>query len=425
MIRHDIADALRDDELAPGYVRPAYDDYCFANIPGTVADLVGSSGTVDSPKLPEDTLPTTDIDRVAVVLVDGFGFEQFLRHRGAHPFLDTLAEEAVVTPLTSTYPSETAAAMTTYDLGRPPVQHGLLGWDVYRPDIDAVVKPLPFETAGGANPAEFSLSRTDMREGESVGHQLSGSGVDVRQVVPDALVGNDTGSGGGGGQSYHGYAETDRDELAESLQGALTSVGDPGFVHTYIPAVDAAGHNHGTSAPEYRETVSGVFDAVERAIEGIPTERASETLVVVCADHGHVDTDPEQNVDLLSVLADPGIIGETTEGTPRISGGPRNLHLHVDDPEATRDTVQVALTDCGCEALVLTREEALGEELWGPGAQSTTFKRHCGDVLVIPDQLSVWHTAEAHALDLIGEHGGCHPDEMLVPFASARADQLQ
>jgi hypothetical protein len=27
-------------------------------------------------------------------------------------------------------------------------------------------------------------------------------------------------------------------------------------------------------------------------------------------------------------------------------------------------------------------------------------------------------------LDLVGMHGGLHPDEMLVPFAAVRADQL-
>lgn len=315
--------------------------------------------------------------------------------------------------------------MTTYYLGQPPVQHGLLGWDVYRADIDAVVKPLPFVTAGGADPAEFGLSPADLHEGESVGQRLSNSGVDVRRVVPDGLVGNETGFENEGEHIYHGYEKEDYEELADTLQQTLSSVEDPGFVHTYIPDIDTAGHFHGTSAPEYRETVSRVFDTVERAIQGMPTERARETLVVVCADHGHVDTEPKQNVDLLSALADAETIEQTTEGTPKISGGPRNLHLHVDDPEDTRTAVQSALTKCGCNALVLTREEALDEGLWGLDDPSMTFKRHCGDLLVIPDQISIWHGGEAEALNLIGEHGGCHPNEMLVPFASVRGDQLQ
>lgn len=425
MLRHDVAEDLRDDELAPGYVRPAYDDYCFANVPGTVADLVGLDGVIGGPRLPNDTLPTTDKTRIAIVLVDGFGFEQFLCHRDAHPFLDHLAEEAVVTPLTSTFPSETAAAMTTYYLGRPPIQHGLLGWNVYRPDIDIVVKPLPFVTAGDGDPTDFGLSPADLRDGTSSGHRLSSAGVDVHRVVPEELIGDETALGVDGRQTYYGYAIEDHTELTDTLLRALNSASDPGFVHTYIPEIDAAGHAYGTTASAYREGVVAIFSAIEQAIRGIATERARETLLIVCADHGHVDTDPERNVDLLSAPAVADAVGETAEGTPRISGSPRNIHLHVEDLGAARDAVEAALAERGCDALVLTCTEAIDEGLWGPGEPSATFTRHCGDLLVIPDELGVWHAGEADELDLVGMHGGCHPDEMIVPFAVARADRLQ
>lgn len=425
MLRHDVAEDLRDDELAPGYVRPAYDDYCFSNVPGTVADLLGRNGVIGGPRLPSETVPTTDITRVAIILVDGFGFEQFLCHRDAHPFLDNLAEEAVVTPLTSTFPSETAAAMTTYYLGRPPIQHGVLGWNVYRPDVDVVVKPLPFVTAGDGDPSDFGLSPADLREGQSSGQRLSAAGVDVHRVVPVGLVGDETGLGDGGRQAYYGYAIEDTTELTERLQRALSSASEPGFVHTYVPEIDAVGHAHGTTASAYRKAVVEIFSAVERAIRGITTERARETLLIICADHGHVDTDPERNVDLLSAPAVADAVGETVEGTPRISGAPRNIHLHIADPGNARDAVKSTLADRGCDALVLTCKEAIDEGLWGPGEPSTTFTHHCGDLLVIPNELGVWHAGEADELDLVGMHGGCHPDEMIVPFAVARADRLQ
>lgn len=425
MLRHDVAADLRDDELAPGYVRPAYTDYCFGNIPGTVADLVGLNGVIDGPRLPDGTLPTTNITRVAIVLVDGFGFEQFLNHREAHPFLDHLAEEAVVTPLTSTFPSETAAAMTSYYLGRPPIQHGVLGWNVYRPDVDIVVKPLPFETAAGGDPADVGLSPADLRTGEAIGHRLSTSGVDIHRVVPEGLVDEETGLDEEDGQTYHGYAVENSRELTNALQRGLESARDPGFVHTYIPRIDATAHDHGTTAPAYRAAVVEVFSAVQRAIQGIGTERASETLVFVCADHGHVDTNPDQNVDLLSAPAVADAVGDTAEGTPRISGAPRNIHLHVEDPGYARDAVRSALAERSCDALVLTCKEAIDEGLWGPGNPSETFERHSGDLLVIPDELGVWHAGESTELDLVGMHGGCHPDEMIVPFAAARGDRLQ
>lgn len=165
-------------------------------------------------------------------------------------------------------------------LGRSPIQHGVLGWNVYRPDVDVVVKPLPFVTAGDADPADVGLSPADLREGRSCGRRLAAAGVDVRRVVPAGLVDDETGLDDEGKQTYYGYV---------------------------------------------------------------------------------------------------------TE-------------------------------DC---------TEAIDEGLWGPGEPSGTFRRHCGDLLVIPDELGVWHAGEADELDLVGMHGGCHPDEMIVPFAVARADRLQ
>lgn len=428
MLRHELAADLRSDELAPGYVRPDYDGYCFASVPATVAELLGAGGAVDGPRLPTDAVPDgSGIERVAVVLVDGFGFEQFERHRDAAPFLSRLAERARVTPLTSTFPSETAAAMTTYYLGTPPLAHGLLGWNVYRPGADAVVKPLPFETAGGADPATLGLSGEDFREGRPVGSRLARAGVDVRRVVPAALAGDDDGSGSNGGQTYYGYGGEGDDAvgLGRELGAALAEAGAPGFVHAYAPAVDAAGHRHGTRAGEYRETVARVLEAVGRAVEGVASERAPETLVVVCADHGHVDTDPDRNVDLLAAPAVASLVGETSEGTPRVSGSPRNVHLHVDDPASTASAAEQALAERDCEALVLRRSEALAEGLWGPGVPSATFQRHCGDPVVLPRDLGVWHGGEREELEMVGMHGGLHADEMLVPFAAARADRLQ
>lgn len=118
-------------------------------------------------------------------------------------------------------------------------------------------------------------------------------------------------------------------------------------------------------------------------------------------------------------------VGDTAESTPRISGAPRNIHLHVEDPGYARDAVRAALAERSCDALVLTCKEAIDEGLWGPGDPSETFERHCGDLLVIPDELGVWHAGESAELDLVGMHGGCHPDEMIVPFAAAHGDRLQ
>jgi hypothetical protein len=78
MLDADLAADLAADELAPGYLRPDYDGFCFTRIPATAASMVGSDL---GPELPDRALDGvgTDAERVVVVFLDSLGFRQFER----------------------------------------------------------------------------------------------------------------------------------------------------------------------------------------------------------------------------------------------------------------------------------------------------------------------------------------------------------
>jgi hypothetical protein len=61
----------------------------------------------------------------------------------------------------------------------------------------------------------------------------------------------------------------------------------------------------------------------------------------------------------------------------------------------------------------------------GDRGVSARFRRRCGDLVLTHRELGTWRgDAEPDELDLVGMHGGLHPEEMLVPFAAVRADRL-
>src|SRR5258707_11798904 len=70
-------------------------------------------------------------DRVCVLLIDGLGWELLSAHPAAAPFLSELAMTS--SPLTSGFPATTATSLGTIGTGRPPGQHGLLGYQVAVP----------------------------------------------------------------------------------------------------------------------------------------------------------------------------------------------------------------------------------------------------------------------------------------------------
>lgn len=128
-----------------GYFFPDYDGYCLANVPETLLSLLDDRF---EHRLPADVLDgvDTDVSQVVVVLLDGLGWDQWRRDVDYAPLLDAFENRGTVAPLTSVYPSETAAAITTFHSGRSPSEHGLLGWFQYVEAYDAILQTLPFTT---------------------------------------------------------------------------------------------------------------------------------------------------------------------------------------------------------------------------------------------------------------------------------------
>ncbi|ELZ60159.1 MULTISPECIES: alkaline phosphatase family protein [unclassified Haloferax] len=408
------AQALRERQSDGEYLLPAYDDWCFSRIPGTIADLLGADA---DPRLPA---PATDgydgVSRVVVFLVDGFGLAQWDGERDRIPFLREFERAGRVTPLTTVFPSETAAALNTFHSGALPAEHGVVGWYVYDPDADEQFEALPFLKSDGTRPE--GLDFEDVADADPIYPALAAAGVETHHVTPFPSAET----------VPHTYDSEDLSTFSDAFTEAAEEAADPSYIFAYLPQTDAVAHAEGVDSEAYRETAAETFARVENAIatlaEATDEDGAGETLVCVTADHGLVDTDPERNPDLskppFDLVSD---LRTLTDGTPiRFSGSPRNVHLHLKEDRI--DPVYETLT-AELDARVLRRREILDAGLFGPDP-SETFTRRLGDLVVVHRDLGVWYGDEdGGKLDFVAMHGGLHPDEMLVPFATATLDSLR
>ncbi len=140
--------------------------------------------------------------------------------------------------------------------------------------------------------------------------------------------------------------------------------------------------------------------------------------MIVTADHGHVDTDAARSVDLESFETVLDSLERHATGEPvRYAGSPRNVHLHLQGGTAVRETVRSELADA-LEARVFTADEVRERSLFGDGEESAVFRRRVGDLVVCHRDQSVWYGSDPAKFELIGMHGGLHPDEQFVPFAA-------
>jgi predicted AlkP superfamily pyrophosphatase or phosphodiesterase len=416
----DLADRLRSRTVADGYLRPDYDEYCFANVPGTAASVLGAD--LDR-SLPDDVLDGVDtaVDTVAVLFVDAFGHEQFREASGEHAFFDRLADRGRVTPLTGMYPTETAACVTTMHTGRTPVEHGLLGWNAYDDRHDEVFQTLPYESLATGEAPE--LAAEDLFEGATTYERLAEQGVTSHAVQGHLGDGYSEASlAGASGRTYDSTADFAL-TLRRTLADAAGEDG-PSYVYAYYPNVDTAAHVEGTRSDRHDAELAALSAALERELVAeLDAETASSTLLLTVADHGQVDTAPEDRVDLLDDPVVDDAVERDRHGEPLVLGGPRNCHLCVRDGE--REAVRSHLAE-RLDALVLTREEALAEDLWGPEEPSATFERRVGDLLVVSREGMTWYDRGLATgdLDLVGMHGGLHPREALVPFGAVRLDAM-
>ena len=421
MLRESLADDLRADELAPGFVRPAWTDYCFANVPDTVRSLFGA--TARRP-LPDDALGAVDgrdIEHVVCVWVDGFGWNHLRRVRDDHPFLDELCERATVTPLTSTYPSETAAAVSTFHTATQPVEHGVLGWFAHEERLGGNLTTLPFEDLDG-EPLDAVLDDLDPSALIDERPIYGTFPADSYIVAPDGQ-----GDSVFSRQTAAGTTAVDFSYVAQGayrVRERLEAAEEPTFVHLYVPDVDTLSHRSGVDHPETDAQLAAVCGALRRElVERLDPDVAERTAFLLTADHGEVDATPEARIGLDDLDLGPHLRHDASGDPIPAQGGPRNLQFHAREGHEDRLVAELERGLAPLDPLVLTAEEIEGAELFGDREPSDRFERRRPDVLAVPREGFAWYD-DGH-LSNVGMHGGLHEEEMLVPFATATVSDLR
>ncbi|MFC7165704.1 alkaline phosphatase family protein [Halospeciosus flavus] len=299
MRRDDHADDLLRAHAEGEYVFPDYGGYCFAGVPGTALSALDAAPE-DVPTLPGDVFAGVDtegVENVVVLLVDGFGYDQWCRAEDTD-YLETtllgrLSERGTVTPLTACFPSETAAAVPTVHTGQYAAEHGQLGWWQYVPEIGARVQTLPYVTGEGepvrqVYPDAPAPSKT-LYDADSLYDDVAPE-VSTSLFEPSDISGADEQTFSAGASRYVGSENAA--QLAVQLRRTLEGSSGEKYCYAYFPQVDAASHREGPHAAATDAQLEAVLGALRRELlERCSTRVAERTLVVVTADHGHVDTE--------------------------------------------------------------------------------------------------------------------------------------
>lgn len=389
-----------NDELRrapdPDLVLPDYAGGSLVNLMSSIATaLAGGSPYPSLAALPPEML--ADAKHVLLLVVDGMGIEFLSRHDGP-------LRRCLRTELTSVFPSTTATAIPTFLTGFAPQQHGLTGWHMYFREIGAVVAPLPFRLRtghqglreAGVTPASlFGLSPLFGRLQRS-GHIVS----------PQNIVHSDFNVAMAGPAQRYGYDSLE--ELFAVLADLLRRP-TPSYIHAYWPQLDSLAHEHGVNSPH----VADAFDALNASFTRL-TEAARDSVIIVTADHGFIDSPPGETIDL-----DDHPALRATLLLP-LCGEPRASYAYVRSGREAE--FEAYLGERLADRVRVFKSETLLRDGWfGPGDPHPALHDRIGDYMLLPRGRAIlrdWLHGEVRHTHL-GVHGGASAAEMTVPLVVA------
>lgn len=329
--------------------------------------------------------------RLCLVMIDGMGLRQLQARRGHLPFLRSklaVDEDQVAFPnwALSCVPSTTTAALSSLHTGKPPGITGMLGYQCWDPLGQQVVNLITF--TGERTPVD----PTGWCQEESFFTWCNRQKIKQCAIVPAKFIGS--------GMSQITLRDArclPAKSLADRVENTISAF-KAGFEYVYLywSDLDHRGHNYGWESESWTREIEGIDRGLAVLYQNLPPD----VLLVVTADHGMVDVDSRNRIDLAR--------GPLADQIVRVAGEPRALHLHLKSGSGRVEDFQSYYQS---QALVVADHE----QVYGPVAK----RDRLGDLTLFARENyafvdSRWHSRGT--FNLVGVHGSLTHQEMEIPL---------
>jgi hypothetical protein len=372
--------------IAP--VLPHYGENTLADLACSLLASLGVGGEPNPLGLPPAA-------RACLLVVDGLGWELLRNHPAQAPFLSELAVNGAT--LTAGFPATTVTSLSSLGTGRPPGQHGMLGYQVAVPGENRLLNGLRWDD---------TIDPVAWQSGATVYERAAAAGVGTYRVAASSLEKTGLSAAVMRGTEY--WAANSFGALVAQAAEAFRST-DRALVTVYHAQLDGTGHTFGCFSDAWRYHLGHVDKLAEQLAAALPPD----TALYVTADHGMVDVGADERFD---VDATPGL----RDGVALLGGEPRARHVYA-VPGAAEDVLTAWREILGDRAWVLPREEAVAAGWFGP--VDPRVEARIGDVVAAPigGYGIVATVTERLESSLIGMHGSLTPADQFVPLLTLPA----
>ncbi len=228
-----------------------------------------------------------------------------------HYNLRDLAEEMPfikaheIRPISAIYPATTVAATTCAQTGIPPVVNGCVGWHQWFPEFDHDY--VIFMNKGYYDGEEAPVNiEDDYLHSEEVYQKVAKTGKYGNYIFPH-------------------FKTEEVNFIQDQCNLVYQYANDPskeGYVYVYWDKLDTYMHEYGIHSKEVRNHAKEINDVIENLVKKLP----EDTLIIMTADHGHIDT---EWIDLEEY---PDIVA-TFEKNPTVESRAQSFYIKEDKKE--------------------------------------------------------------------------------------------
>ncbi len=383
-----------------GPLLPQYGHGSLAEVvPSLLAALRGRS---------ENPLGVPPVRAVALLVVDGLGWELLRSHQDDAPFL--ARHLAGSRTITSGYPSSTATSLAMLSTGRPPIAHGLMGYTMAAPGLGQAMNNLAWTTHGsGSRDLRAELPPESVQPLPTLFARAADAGIRMTAVGPAAYVGSGLTRAILRGGPYVPVQSLEDPVAIAAVRAGLRDQGGLAVVYTYDPLLDGAGHRHGPGSAPWRAALRRI-DAIAATLAGVVPD---DGLLAVTADHGMVDLS-RPTADRIEISERPDLAA----GVRFLAGEARARHVHT-EPRRAAAVLARWRAALGDVAWVVSRDEAIEGGWFGPRAElRAQVRERIGDVVCAAlGPIGVFQRlVDPGEASLVGHHGSLTAAELLVPW---------
>ena len=358
-----------------------------------------------------DTILAKNYRNVVFIFLDGVGVYNIEKCLSPESFLRTHIKKQI----TSVYPPTTAAATTAFYSGLEPCETGWLGWTQYFSEVDKNVTVYFNSDEQGLPAAKYDLMQKYCpytpivqlinKHSEDLCEQFEEGKITDPRLLKIVQA-----------QSLEHFGDTKEFDLQKIINTIENVCAAPGqhYLECYYNQPDILMHKLGVESKTVKTQLQEINNTIENLYNTIIAKKPGDTVLLICADHGHIDVDSV-------VLSDYSKITACLKKAPSIDS--RTLGFFVKEGLGERFCT-LFKKEFGNDYLLLSRQEVINKHIFGAGGNEEELKKQFPDKKDYTDFIGDYVAFATGKRTIFnkrnkikrGMHAGLTSEEIMVPL---------